>query len=60
MEYIYTLKSWIKMEESTKEQNSDLQNFVQFVTVKYIQQFKVGKVLLQRRKASEKFWSLLM
>ena len=36
-----------------KHQTSDLKNFVQLVTFRYIQQFQVGKVLLQRRDNSK-------
>lgn len=45
---IYSVNSWIKTEESRKEQKSDLQNSVQLVTFKCTQRFKAEKVLLQR------------
>lgn len=41
-----------KTEESTKDQKSDLKNFVQFVTFRGTQQLEVGKVLLRRREIS--------
>lgn len=39
-------------EESTKDQKSDLKNFVQFVTFRCTQQLEAGKVLLRRREIS--------
>lgn len=50
MKYIYTLKSCIKIGKKAQEQKSDLQNFMQFIIFKRIQQCKVGNVCFKEKR----------
>lgn len=51
MEYIYTVRRWVKIEESTEEQKPDLQKFVPFVTFSAISSRKCP---LQRNRSTER------